>query len=39
MVNLGYIAESEAEFPTADWITFEQAQKTYDYALQESIAK
>lgn len=39
MVNLGYIAESDAEFPTADWITFEQAQKTYDYTLQESIAK
>ncbi|KAG8986307.1 hypothetical protein FRB90_004081 [Tulasnella sp. 427] len=38
MVNLNYIAESDAEFPTADWITFAQAQKTYDYALQESIA-
>ncbi|KAG9021511.1 hypothetical protein FS837_007199 [Tulasnella sp. UAMH 9824] len=38
MVNLNYISESDADFPAADWITFAQAQKTYDYTLQESIA-
>lgn len=38
MVNLNHIADSDAEFPEADWLTFAQAQKTFDYTLQESIA-
>ncbi|KAG8924201.1 hypothetical protein FRC01_011819 [Tulasnella sp. 417] len=38
MVNLDHIAQSDADFPAADWITFAQAQKTFDYTLQESIA-
>ncbi|KAF8342955.1 uncharacterized protein EI90DRAFT_2902635, partial [Cantharellus anzutake] len=36
--NAGYVSRSHPEDPVFDWLPFDQAQRTHDRTLQESIA-